>query len=114
MSIKIEDDLRYPPTVIFLGTERDQRQVQGEWENFDAAACNCLDPRDKERMLAVMRGQAGGIRAFNSYVQEMVRALFIHDVRTAVASRAVHEDASVMPQVSAFVPIRHLHFSEFE
>ena len=112
MRIKIEDDAREPPAVIFLGTEHDQRQVQGEWENFDAAACNCFDDRDKERMLAVMRGQAGGIRAFNSYVQEMARALFIHDFRTSVASRAVH-DTPVMPQVGAFMPIRHLHFSEF-
>ena len=100
MRIEIEDDAREHPAVIFLGTEHDQRRVQGGWNNFDAAACNCFDARDKERMLAVMRGQAGGIRAFNSYVQEMVRDLFNNDLRNSFAPRvscAVHDGASDDP-----------------
>ena len=65
------------PDVIFLGDSHEERAaIERSWASFDALQCHCVDPSDKERILAVIAGTDEGISGFNQNVAEIASALF--------------------------------------
>ena len=44
------------------------------WLTFDAADCDCFDPNDKGKMIAIFEQSTGGLAGFNKEVRKLIHA----------------------------------------
>lgn len=73
----VKDETSKAPIVLTIGADDDKHaQVRNGCTNFDAAACECFDPNDKKRILAIVRHYPGGVKAFNDHVKGLATTLF--------------------------------------
>lgn len=57
-------------------TDEERMKVWNTWmTDFDAAACQCFDERDKERMMAVIEASPRGIEGFNAQISTLAASL---------------------------------------
>ena len=75
--MQVEDKSRAAPTVITIGADNDERErVCSSWINFDAAACQCFDARDKTRIISVIQRYPDGIDGFNQHMRTLATDIF--------------------------------------
>merc|ERR1712066_442143 len=56
------------PSILGIGKEEaDQVLMQHQWRSFDVRKCECVDERDKERILRVISQFPDGMDSFNDY-----------------------------------------------
>ena len=76
-SMHMEDESRDAPTVITIGANDDEHErVHTSWRNFDAAACQCFDARDKTRIISVIERHPDGIDGFNRHMRTLATEVF--------------------------------------
>jgi hypothetical protein len=65
-----------PLEVRVLGhTEEEHSTVRDGFANFDAEACECFDPRDKQRLLGIVEAGSGTMDRFNMQIRGMIDRL---------------------------------------
>merc|ERR1711879_747757 len=67
------------------------------WRNFQAEACECFDPKDKERMLMVIGNANGGLGKFNMMVSEFLTRIS----ESVEATTSAGENETVMVGLSS-------------
>jgi hypothetical protein len=70
-----------PLEVLILGqTEGEDSAVRDTFQNFDALACECFDPQDKQRLMGVVEAGSGTLDRFNMQIRGMMDKLQGMDV----------------------------------
>ena len=57
--------------IVPFGDAADVAAVRRKWAAFDARRCECFDPADKERIMAIIASSTSGVEGFNREVLEL-------------------------------------------
>lgn len=75
--MRIEDGNCHKPHVILLADDEHQNAtLASSWLTFDSRKCECFDPADKKRILAIIDRYPGGATEFNSCIRDLAGELY--------------------------------------
>merc|ERR1711920_915366 len=58
--------------VPLLEEHENEGGLNKKWNAFDAADCDCFDPNDKAKMMAIFENGHGGVEGFNREVRKLM------------------------------------------
>lgn len=87
MSTNEDHGSNVSPTIIVPDVTEDQMSlVRENWDDFDAAQCQCFKDCDKERILSVVNRFPGGTASFNEYVKSIAQEFWPCQTARAIST----------------------------